>query len=341
MKPQLIDQLYEAAFVPERWPAVLGELAEIATARSGLMYFAAADINFWTGSSEVARQVLRPLVTAGFITTCQRWVRAHRLHHAGFIVDTDIFSAKELETDPFYRDLLYPRGLGHMAGTVFRLPTGEDVSLSLERELTRGPVEREAIERLDALRPHVARAALISARLRLERARAISAALAAFGLPVLVLAESGKVLATNDLMVACTGFLRWRAADRITLKDKAADSLLRDCIATIDVEDAPCVRSFPVRDIEAETAMVAHIVPVRLTARDIFTRSIAVLVLTPAEARVARNLAEGKTIEDIAADSGVSSNTVRTQVRGVLQKTGCNRQAEVVALLAGISPARG
>jgi DNA-binding CsgD family transcriptional regulator len=29
--------------------------------------------------------------------------------------------------------------------------------------------------------------------------------------------------------------------------------------------------------------------------------------------------------------------TVRTQVRGVLDKTGCSRQVEVVALLAGIA----
>ena len=39
-------------------------------------------------------------------------------------------------------------------------------------------------------------------------------------------------------------------------------------------------------------------------------------------------------------DSGVSLNTVRTHVRGVLEKTGCNRQVEVVALLTAISSTR-
>jgi len=62
--------------------------------------------------------------------------------------------------------------------------------------------------------------------------------------------------------------------------------------------------------------------------------------LTPAEARVARNLASGKTVEDIAADGGTSANTVRTHVRGVLQKTGCNRQVDIVALLTTISATR-
>jgi DNA-binding CsgD family transcriptional regulator len=62
--------------------------------------------------------------------------------------------------------------------------------------------------------------------------------------------------------------------------------------------------------------------------------------LTPAEARVARSLASGKTVADIATDGGVSRNTIRTQLDRVMEKTGCNRQADVVALLTAISPAR-
>jgi len=102
---------------------------------------------------------------------------------------------------------------------------------------------------------------------------------------------------------------------------------------------------------------VAHILPIRRTARDIFTRCAGVLImtpvtlpqappvelvqslfdLTPAEARVARGLAAGDTLDQIASIGSVSRNTVRTQVRGVLEKTGCRRQAEVVALLSGIA----
>ncbi len=62
--------------------------------------------------------------------------------------------------------------------------------------------------------------------------------------------------------------------------------------------------------------------------------------LTPAEARVARGLASGKTVEDIATARGVSQNTIRAHVRGVLEKTGCNRQVDIVALLTAISATR-
>jgi predicted transcriptional regulator len=44
----------------------------------------------------------------------------------------------------------------------------------------------------------------------------------------------------------------------------------------------------------------------------------------------------GQTVEEIASEKGVSSDTVRTQVRGVMEKTGSRQQADVIALLGGI-----
>jgi DNA-binding CsgD family transcriptional regulator len=58
--------------------------------------------------------------------------------------------------------------------------------------------------------------------------------------------------------------------------------------------------------------------------------------LTVAEARVARSVTMGQTVEEIASEKGVSPHTVRTQVRGVLEKTGSRRQAEFIALFGGI-----
>jgi DNA-binding CsgD family transcriptional regulator len=140
----------------------------------------------------------------------------------------------------------------------------------------------------------------------------------------------------------------------------AANQLLHEALANINSTNDGCARSFPVRDRDASATRVAHVIPVRLSARDIFTRCVAVLTLTPitlphappvelvrslfdltpAEARVARSLASGKAVETIAADGGVSLTTIRTHVRAVLEKTGCNRQIDVVALLIAISATR-
>ena len=57
--------------------------------------------------------------------------------------------------------------------------------------------------------------------------------------------------------------------------------------------------------------------------------------LTPAEARIARGIGLAQTIDALAAAQGLSRETIRSHLRQVLMKTGLNRQAELVSLLAG------
>jgi DNA-binding CsgD family transcriptional regulator len=103
--------------------------------------------------------------------------------------------------------------------------------------------------------------------------------------------------------------------------------------------------------------MILHLVPVRGAAHDLFSGAEAILAvtpviprqvptaeviqglfdLTPAEAKVARAIAELQTVERIADTFGLSRETVRTQLKSVLAKTGVGRQADLTALLAGAS----
>jgi DNA-binding CsgD family transcriptional regulator len=357
MDPELVDQIYECSIVPELWPGVLRQVGRIAEGGASL-FITKDDVISWT-ASKIAHEATAIFVKEGWFWRGQIVARLFGARHAGFLTDLDLFTREELDQEPIYRDMWSQYGAGWSAATAIPIPTGEDLSLVLTRLTERGPFERAVVQKLDALRPHLARSALMSARLQLERARIASETLAALGLPALVLSEQGKVLAANSLIEALTGYVRWRAQDRVSLKDRAADSLLRDSIAAINVASG-AVRSFPVRDTGAEAMMVAHVIPIRLSARDIFVRCAAALVLTPvtapqappvelvqslfdltpAEARVARSLAAGERVEAIAASRGVSQNTIREQVRGVLEKTGCTRQTDVVALLTAISPAR-
>lgn len=54
--------------------------------------------------------------------------------------------------------------------------------------------------------------------------------------------------------------------------------------------------------------------------------------LTEAEARVMAGLTLGATVDEIAAEHGVSTSTVRAQVRSIFDKTGVNRQSDLVRL---------
>jgi len=359
MDNPLIDRIYESCFAPEIWPDVLDELGQIAGAPGASLFVSKGDALHCVASPE-PRQRAERIVKEGWLWRGTIVGRLFAQRYAGFLIDVEYFTPEELDREPIYRDVWRPQGVGWGMGTAIPIPTGENALIILSRRMEYGPFERASANRLDELRPHLARSVLISARLQLERARAAGNALAALGVPALVFDETGKVLSANALIEKMTGYVHWRAFDRVSLKDKAANQLLHEAIAIIDSEKGYGVRSFPVRDPDGESTMVAHVIPVRLSARDVFLRCAAVLAmtpvtapqappielvqslfdLTPTEARVARSLASGKTVEDIASDGGVSLSTVRTHVRGVLAKTGCGRQAEVVALLTGIAPSR-
>ena len=112
------------------------------------------------------------------------------------------------------------------------------------------------------------------------------------------------------------------------------------------------------RATENGSALVVHLVPIRRSAGDVFTRAEGLLVvtpvtmpdaplthiltglfdLTPAEAKVARGIASGLNVENLAAALNLSPATVRNQLNAVLSKTGTRRQAELTLLLSGTRP---
>ena len=137
--------------------------------------------------------------------------------------------------------------------------------------------------------------------------------------------------------------------DRFGLADRAADRLLRDGLAQLAEPGHSGVRTFPVRHDETATSLIANLVPIRRSARDLFARCdvafefsrpsaeispvpIELLQtlfdLTPAKSRIARGLVEGEAVERIAGEAGVSRNTVATHLRSAWEAGGAERQAE-------------
>jgi len=357
MHAELIDRIYESSFVPENWPGVLDDLAGLTGASGGLLFAVRDKVLNWTSSSSL-NTVFQSYVSDGWFSQCTRRVCLFSRNQPTFLVEHDYWTPEQIDANPIYRDFFRPRGLGWSAGTGLMMPTGDNIVFSVERQFARGPIESEQVHALNALRPHLARAALIAARLGLRSASTASGALAAMGLPALVLDESGTVIEANDLMQGLEAQVQWRALDRIVLRDPAADALLRATLAQSDGSAPPAgVHSFALRAQEGQAALVGHLIPIRRSAHDIFGRSYAVLVLTPvttrrsppvellrslfdltpSEARVARSLAGGESLDDIAASGGVSRNTVRAQLRQIMDKTGCNRQAEVTALMSNVA----
>lgn len=358
MTDELIDRIYECAVVPELWPAVLDDLAGVIEARGGLV-FSARKAVCWTASGSV-EDLFEEYFSDGWFDRCSRRVCSIGAEKPSFFVEHDFWTEAQLNDDPMYRDLFRPHGVGWSAWTGLRMPTGDEIVVSIERPFERGPIERELVERLNVLRPHLVRSALVSGRLGLERAKGATEALMSLGLPALLLDGAGRVMEANPMIEALPDQVRLGAHNRVVLNDGRANETLTSLLSSIDRTASATARSFPIRDEAGQPVALAHLMPIRRSAHEILGLSYALLVLTPlaggagpapdllrslfnltpAEARVARELSRGRSPEQIADTSGVSITTVRSQVRKILEKTGCTRQAEAAALLARLSLAR-
>ena len=199
MTTELIDRIYECSFVPELWPGVLDEVAGLVDAQGGLMFAARDKVLNWTSSSRL-NSVFQAYVNEGWFARCDRRVCLFNRNDPSFLVEHDFWSDNELDVNPIYRDFFRPHGLGWSAGTAMLMPTGDRVVFSIERAFARGPIGEEAVNRLNGLRSHLARAALISSRMDLQNAKSAADMLAIIGLPAVILDRAGVTIEANALM---------------------------------------------------------------------------------------------------------------------------------------------
>jgi DNA-binding CsgD family transcriptional regulator len=350
-----VTRIYEAAAEPDLWPSVLHELGELVDAAGGIILTRRADS--WTGwrcsdlmISRTTDAWMGPGGGAGRTKATSRLIAFDR---AGFVAENEGFTEQEWLEDSVMSEWCGPLGLHHCAATAIPVPTGDLVLVQLNRRKGKRPFDQSDIARLDGFRPHLARAGLLAARWRLERLRAAAQALAIIGLPAAVLDASGRVVAANELIEAMRPHISWLPKDRIALLDPAADGMLNRAVTGMAFPTAASARSFPSKGAGGDPAVV-HLIPISGAARDLFGGGLSLITvtpvaapaapdaaliqglfdLTPAEARVARAVTQQKTVEEIASEFDVSRETVRTQIKSLLAKTGCARQLDLAMLLA-------
>ncbi|HLH91496.1 MAG TPA: helix-turn-helix transcriptional regulator [Xanthobacteraceae bacterium] len=350
----LIDTIYEASCAPENWPQVLDALARACDAAGALLVVAMRDDLRWAASPAIAKTVAT-LVARGELGRDGRSVRFVARREPKFHTDLDVFTPEEVEREPFYAQVLRPHGLGWCASTTIRSPCGETIVFSIEKPHHKGVVDRHAVALLDRLRPHLARAALLSARVGLERAHANVDALETIGLPAAALTAHGRAVATDARLKACAPAITLGAEQRLHFSNNAAQSLFVEALAALQTPSgAGTGRSIPIAGHQDRPPMIAHLLPLRGCARDIFAEAVALMFvtpvtrqeapqveviealfdLTPTEARVAGAVVEGKSVAAIARAQGVTQNAVRMHLKSIFAKTGVGRQAELVSLLA-------
>jgi DNA-binding CsgD family transcriptional regulator len=362
-RERIIEATYDAALHPERWCGTLRSLANLVGAREGLLFaddFRSPGALLLFATRPAGDPVLE-LFASGHRNN--PWSAASLENPAGTVLRTEeLVPRRTLMASDFYQECLKPLGLLHsLGGNIINEP-GLLACFSFLRSPRRGafgngPVrlmrdllvhlrqalrvqlrladapalERDALEALDLVTTGVL---LVAADARVLFANAAASALLSRGHGITCL--RGR-LGAEDLEATC----RLQAAVRA-----AASPARRGCDLMVRRDDAGWPLGLQVAPLggqgvpaAGEPATVAVFVT---DPRQPPSVQVSMLQqafgLTGAEARVAKLLADGASLQQIASRLRVSVNTVRTHLARVFDKTGTARQAELVRLMTHLHP---
>lgn len=358
----LIDQFYEAAVQPDLWRGLLARTAD-AVGAAGCGLLGGPTSGFEPICSASMDEALDFGIRGGWLDKNPRLTRGLKAFEQGHDIVTEsmLFTAWELDHLPFNAEFV-----NRVKGRWFAdmLMAGEGPSgivLTLQRLAGTEPFSASEIETMRRLAPHIRRAGQLALRLADMRHEGLFDALAAFDCGALVLDRNGRVTRLNDKAEALmTSGLAIRFGMLAALdkgSDAALQGLIRSVIARGSWHEAEPIGPVAVARPNARP-LVVHAAPLTRSARDLFQRAVAVLMLvdpdaqrgpfepilcqafrfTSAEAAIAADLCRGRDVEEITRMRGVSTATVRAQMKALFAKTDTKRQAELVALLARYSP---
>jgi DNA-binding CsgD family transcriptional regulator len=269
----------------------------------------------------------------------------------GFMPDRAYFSPQEIASDPYYQDFMLPRGLGWNATASL----GRDLMIGLKRGPGRGSYEEAELRALNSTLPQLRAASRVAS---MSWRSGFCGQLRAFerlGRGALLLDSLGRVIEFNacvrfgDGLDVVGGQLQVpRTADRSHLQRFLSAALA----APVSGQQAPTtlVLSRPsglrpllldaIRCTDAIRSMHSRAVglvlvtdlerPGRLNS-EVLSQLFG---LTATEARLAREVATGAPLREIARRLHISEGHARQRLKSVFAKTRTTRQGELIALLA-------
>lgn len=284
---------------------------------------------------------------------------AARLLSEGVCDDEQMDCAKEMRRTRFHADFLRPTDIEHAMAFRLNAQLSAEMSvLTVNRSSRSGHFDDAERQLAKKLLPHLQNALALNGRLQsLEGSqRALKATLNNFHEGIFHLTSDGIVVFANEAgqLMEMNSTLVCRKNSRLvpvfaadsTALYKALQKLASGFSGTMsDLQlHAPDGRlgglltlcPVPESDSPWSTRRVVAIAFVRILDQpppSQMSRLQQAWGLTRAEGRLAELLVRGLSLDDVAGQTGVSKNTVRSQVRSMYEKTGTHRQGELVALL--------
>lgn len=348
---ELIGQIYEAVGSPELWPAALENLADAVGAIGAGFVYRTSDHTAWTFNPRM-EEIAAAYLEEGWLTRDDRVPPVLTEHFPGFRVDPDYWTEAQARELPIYRDFLLPRGLKASAACLIQGSKDDALHIAIEG-LASYSTARSAVPLLNQIRPHLARSLSLTGHLTQTYEKGVADGLEAAGVGAAVVSSSGRLRVANET------FGKWFNGNitdlvgNVRFSDTAANQQLGS-ILDLESQGVPGGRSFPVTNGTSVAAL--HCIPLRGRSREVFEAKGFVLLLarpgnrmvptadllrllfdlTPAEARLARLIAQGKTVAEAAQESGIQPNTVRIHLKAVYAKTGFSGQSELAVSLSSL-----
>jgi DNA-binding CsgD family transcriptional regulator/PAS domain-containing protein len=363
----LIGDIYDAALDPTLWPTVLANCIGFIGGSAAAIFSKDAasktgDVAYHVGIEPHYERLyfekyikLDPLTVGHYFAEIEKPVAV-----------ADILPYDEFVETRAYREWGQPQGFVDVLNVALDKTPTSAAMFCVFRHKRNGRVDDEMRRHMALLVPHIRRAVLIGRVINLKKAEAASLAdaLDGIGAGMFLVNATGRIVHAN-----AAGHLMLNAADvlhaeagRLAVNDRQADQTLADTFATAGNGDAAVgINGVAVPLVARDRERyVAHVLPLTSGARRragtsyaavaaLFVHKAALEIpsppeaiakaykLTPTELRVLLAVVEVGGVPEVAEALGIGETTVKTHLRQTYQKTGTNRQADLVKLVAAFS----
>jgi DNA-binding CsgD family transcriptional regulator/PAS domain-containing protein len=278
----------------------------------------------------------------------------------------EVLSHDELIQTRIYKEWAQPQGIVDALMCLIDKSATSVGFLVVFRHERDGFVDDATRDRARLIIPHIRRATLIGKVIDLEKAEAASLADTLDGISagMFLVDATGRIVHANSaghVMLEAADVLHAKAG-RLAVNDPRADQALADTFASAGNGDAAVgIKGVAVPLVaRGGERYVAHVLPLTSGARRQAGTSYAAVAalfvhkaaldtpappeaiakaykLTPMELRVLLAVVEVGGVPEVAEALGIADTTVRTHLRRAYEKTGVNRQADLVKLVAAFT----
>lgn len=261
--------------------------------------------------------------------------------------------------DPFYQEFLPSYDSRYVSGLLTPVDQHTVSILGIQLSASRGPLSPEEREWARRLGEHLREALQAYERMRKLAAEALAGhtLLSAFPYPMWLIDVERYVFFSNTaaqhvqqqeehlgLIGARLALISNRADQELTLRINRLYRAGHGASTAVDLRHRP---SDPPLWLHLSLMVPGHVLgafgerpqilvtlfdPRQISHLDPFALA-NLFDFTPTEAKVATQIAEGLSPDEIAMDNGTRISTVRTQIRNILTKLGVERQTDIVRIL--------